>query len=350
MTTLDTLRVALPSKGMEDDTVGFLAACGLPVRRSNPRQYRASIGTLPNVEVTFQRAGDIYAKVYEGSVDLGVTGYDVVAEYQREDDRVFVVIRELGYSQCELVLGVPETWVDVLNVHDLAEIAADWHAQARELRVATKYPNLTRQFFYDHGINYFTLVASEGALEAAPALGYAELIADITSSGVTLRENRLKTVGGGRILSSEACLIANRLELAKSPAKLELTRRMLEAMEAYQRSREFVSVTANVQGDSFESVAQHVTAHTDAAGLQGPTIAKVFPKPPHDDQDWFAVTVIVARQRLQDAVDALRRAGASDMTAVELAYIFEHKAWSYEALVRALGGNSGRSSDTDGKA
>ncbi len=340
MAQTDILRIALPSKGMEDDTVAFLTACGFPIRRSNPRQYRATIGTLSNVEVTFQRAGDIYAKVHEGSVDLGITGYDVVAEYQQEDERVAVVIRELGYGQCALVLGVPETWVDVLSVYDLAEIAADWHAQARELRIATKYPNLTRQFLYDHGINYFTMVASEGALEAAPALGYAELIADIVGSGVTLRENRLKTVNGGSILPSEACLIANRDELARSPAKLELTRRMLEAMEAYQRSRGFVSVTANVQGDSFESVARHVTAHTDVAGLQGPTIAKVFPKPPHDDQDWFAVTVIVARPRLQEAVDALRRAGASDMTAVELAYVFEHKAWSYEALARSLGNSA----------
>lgn len=333
----ETLRIAVPSKGMEDETVSFLAACGLPVKRSNPRQYRASIGTLPDVEVTFQRAGDIYAKVHEGSVDVGITGYDVVAEDQREDDRVLVVIRELGYGHCALVLAVPESWVDVLSVHDLSEIAADWHSQARELRVATKYPNLTRQFFYDHGINYFSLVGSEGALEAAPSLGYAEIIADLMSSGVTLRENRLKTVGGGTILSSEACLIANRAELGKSTAKLELTRRMLESIEAYQRARGYVSVTANVHGDDVESVARQITAHADIAGLRGPTIARVYAKPPHDDEDWYAVTVIVARKRLQEAVDSFRRAGAADMTAVELAYVFEHKAWSYEALVRAVG-------------
>jgi ATP phosphoribosyltransferase len=347
MAEVEVLRLALPSKGMEDDTVRFLAECGLPIRRTNPRQYRASIKTLPNVEVTFQRAGDIYAKVHEGSVDLGITGYDIVAECQREDERVALVMRELGYGQCALVLGVPENWVDVVSVHDLAEIAADWHAEARELRVATKYPNLTRQFFYDHGVNYFSMVASEGALEAAPALGYAELIADLMSSGVTLRENRLKTVSGGTILSSEACLIANRPALASSPAKLEITRRMLEAMEAYIRSRGFVSVTANVQGESFEAVARHVTMHTEVAGLQGPTIARVFPKPPHDDEDWFAVTVIVSRNRLQEAVDALRRAGASDMTAVELAYVFEHKAWSFEGLSRTL---EGRRAEPSGAA
>lgn len=332
----EALRIAIPSKGMEDETVGFLGACGLAVNRSNPRQYRASISTLPNVEVTFQRAGDIYRKVHEGSVDLGITGYDVVAEYQRDDDRVLVLLRELGYGNCALVLAAPETWIDVLSVHDLSEIAADYHARARELRVATKYPNLTRQFLYDHGVNYFSLIPSEGALEAAPSLGYAELIADLMSSGVTLRENRLKAVAGGTILSSEACLIANCMELRTSPEKLERTRRMLEAMEAFLRARSFVSVTANVKGGTVDSVARQVTAHTEVAGLRGPTIARVYAKPPHDDEDWYAVTVIVARKRLQEAVDALRRAGASDMTAVELAYVFEHKAWSYEALLRAV--------------
>src|SRR6266567_9600300 len=116
--------------------------------------------------------------------------------------------------RCSLVLAVPESWIDVTSVHDLSEIAATKHASGRELRVATKYPNLTRQFLYDHGVNYFSLNESSGALEAAPTLGYADLIADITSSGVTLRENRLKTVAGGTILESEACLIANRPGLA----------------------------------------------------------------------------------------------------------------------------------------
>ncbi|HEY3118357.1 MAG TPA: ATP phosphoribosyltransferase, partial [Chloroflexota bacterium] len=316
----DVLRLALPSKGMEDDTVAFLANCGLRIDRSNPRQYRATIPSLDGVEVTFQRAGDIYDKVHEGSVDLGITGYDIVAEDEREDDRVLVLLRELGYGRCALALAVPESWIDVANVHDLAEVAAERHAEALQFRVATKYANLTRQFLYDHGVSYFSIVPSEGALEAAPALGYAELIADLTSSGVTLRENRLKAVGGGTILPSEACLIANRVEIGKSPAKLEKTRRMLEAMEAYLRARSFMSLTANVHGDSVESVARQVTAHSEVSGMRGPTIARVYPKPPHDDEDWFAVTVIVARDRLQEAVDALRHAGATDMTAQQLAY------------------------------
>lgn len=335
------LRMAVPSKGMEDDTLAFLHACGLPVDRSNPRQYRARISSPSDVEVTFQRAADIFAHVDEGSVDLGITGYDVVAEYHRDEDRVVVLLPELGYGRCSLVLGVPETWIDVSSVHDLSEISASLHLKGRELKIATKYRNLTRQFLYDHGVNYFALSESSGALEAAPALGYADLIADITSSGVTLRENRLKTIWGGTILSSEACLIGNRELLARSPRKLEKTRWILEAMEAYLRARPFLSVTANVQGAAGEQVAREVIRHGDVAGLRGPTIARVYPKSPEDDSDWFAVTIVVARDRLQEAVDALRRAGAADITALQLSYVFESKAWSYEALLRALDGSRG---------
>lgn len=329
------LRMAVPSKGMEEETLSFLSSCGLTVDRSNPRQYRARIRSLPNVDVTFQRAGDIFAKVDEGSVDLGITGYDVVAEFRREDDPVQVLLPELGYGRCSLVLATPESWIDVTSVHDLSEIAVTTRAAGRELRVASKYPNLTRQFLYDHGINYFSLVESSGALEAAPTLGYADLIADITSSGVTLRENRLKTVAGGTILESEACLIGNRSTLSASPAKLECTRLILEAMESSLRARPFLSVTANVQGGTPEAVARRVIAQ-GGLGLQGPTIARVHPKTMDDDSDWYAVTVIVPRDRLQDAVDALRRAGAADITAIQVAYVFENKAWSYEALVHAI--------------
>jgi ATP phosphoribosyltransferase len=321
---------------MEDDTLEFLRACGLRVDRSNPRQYQARIRSLPDVEVTFQRAGDIFAQVDEGTVDLGITGYDVVAEYRREDDHIVVLLSGLGYGQCALTLGVPESWVDVSSIYDLSEISASLHSRGRDLKVATKYRNLTRQFLYDHAVNYFSLLESSGALEAAPTLGYADLIADITSSGVTLRENRLKTIVGGTILPSEACLIGNREQLGRSREKLERTRLVLEAMEAYLRARPFLSVTANVQGGTAEMVARHVIGHGEVAGLQGPTIARVYPKSAETGVEWYAVTIIVARDRLQEAVDALRRAGAADITAVQLSYVFESRSWSQEALLRAL--------------
>ena len=347
-TPAEALRLTLPSKGMEEATLDFLKSCGLSVNRTNPRQYRATIPSLRGTQVLFQRANDIFAKVDEGSVDLGITGYDIVREHQYEDDNVVVLMPALGYGHCALVVAVPEGWIDTSSMVDLAQISADLRASGRELRVATKYPNLTRQFLYDHGINYFRLVESSGALEAAPQLGYADLIVDLTSSGVTLRENRLKTIVGGSILSSQACLIGNRRALQASPNKLETTRSILELIEAHLRSRDFYSITANIRAESPEQVARRVTAHSEVAGLRGPTIARVYPKM-GGEENWFAVTVVVDSRLLISAVDALRKAGASDLTVLNVRYVFESRSWSFEALRRRLAGEADLEADEAGQ-
>jgi ATP phosphoribosyltransferase len=335
---VSTLRIALPSKGWEDDTSRFLAQCGLRVDRSNPRQYRARMRGLPSgpAEVVFQRASDIFDEVNAGSVDLGITGYDIVAEHRSEDDQVVVVYGELGFRRCALVLAVPEGWVDVTSVSDLAEVAVELRAAGRELRVATKYANLTRQFLFDRGITYVSLVEVSGAIEAAPALGTADIICDITSSGVTLRENRLKPITGGVVVESQACLIGNRRELQADAERLEATRGLLELMEAYLRSRQQVSITANIPGEDAEEVARRVLASGGVAGLRGPTIARVFPKD-GTEGSWFALTVVVGEDVLLPTVEALRRAGASEVSATQVRYVFEHRSWTFEALKRQLG-------------
>ncbi len=342
------LRLALPSKGMEEDTLQFLRRCGLRVDRTNPRQYRASMSGLPGgpVEIVFQRATDIFDEVDQGTVDLGITGYDIVAEHRSEEDNVLVVHGELGYQKCALVLAVPEGWVDVASVSDLAEVTAELRSAGRELRVATKYTNLTRQFFYDRGITYFSLVEVSGALEAAPSLDTADIISDLTSSGVTLRENRLKTIAGGTIQASQACLIGNRRALQTSPAKLEATRGLLELIEATLRSHSHVSLTANIRGQSEESVARLVNASGDIAGLRGPTVARVYPKGGASvDAMWFAVTVVVEEPLLLRAVEELRRAGASEVTATQVRYVFQHRSWTFEALKHQLEGAETREQD-----
>src|SRR4029077_14243970 len=156
---MSPLRLALRSKGWEDEVLRFLGQCGLRIDRSNPRQYRARMRGLPSgpAEVVFQRATDIFDEVNAGSVDLGITGYDIVAEHRSEEDDVVVVYGELGFRRCSLVVAVPEGWVDVTSVSDLAEVAVELRSAGRELRVATKYTNLTRQFLFDRGITYFTL-------------------------------------------------------------------------------------------------------------------------------------------------------------------------------------------------
>jgi ATP phosphoribosyltransferase len=336
---MSALRLALASKGWEDDTLRFLSQCGLRVDRSNPRQYRARMRGLPTgpAEVVFQRATDIFDEVNGGTVDLGITGYDIVAEHRSEEDDILVVHGELGFRRCALVVAVPEGWVDVTSVSDLAEVAVELRSAGRELRVATKYPNLTRQFLYGRGMTYFELVEVSGAIEAAPALETADIICDLTSSGVTLRENRLKTIAGANVLESQACLIGNRRTLLADPERLEATHSLLELMEAFLRSRQQVSITANIQGDSDEAVARRVLANGGVAGLRGPTVARVFPKDSTED-DWFAVTVVVGEDVLLPTVDSLRRAGASEITATQVRYVFEHRSWTFESLKRQLQG------------
>jgi ATP phosphoribosyltransferase len=336
---VSALRVGLPSKGWEEDTLRFLSQCGLRVERSNPRQYRARMRGLPTgaAEVVFQRATDIFEEVNGGSVDLGITGYDIVAEHRSEEDEIVVVHGELGFRRCSLVVAVPEGWVDVTSVADLAEVAAELRSSGREMRVATKYPNLARQFLYDRGMTHFELVEVSGAIEAAPALETADIICDITSSGVTLRENRLKSIAGGTVLQSQACLIGNRRGLVSDPDRLEATRGLLELIDAYLRARQQVSITANIRGESAEAVARLVLAGDVVGGLRGPTIARVFPKDASDG-DWFALTVVVHEEVLLPAVESLRRAGASDITAIQVRYVFQAKSWTYEALKHQLHG------------
>jgi ATP phosphoribosyltransferase len=336
---VSALRLALPSKGWEGDTLHFLSLCGLRIDRSNPRQYRARMRGLPSgpAEVVFQRATDIFDEVNAGTVDLGITGYDIVAEHRSEEDQVVVVYGELGFRRCALVVAVPEGWIDVTSVSDLAEVAVELRSAGRELRVATKYANLTRQFLYDRGITYFSLVEVSGAIEAAPALETADVICDITSSGVTLRENRLKPINGGVVVESQACLIGNRRELQADSERMEATRGLLELMEAYLRSRQQVSITANMPGETAEEVARRVLASGGVVGLRGPTIARVFPQEPVEG-DWFALTVVVGEDVLLPTVEALRRAGASEVSATQVRYVFEHRSWTFEALKRQLQG------------
>jgi ATP phosphoribosyltransferase len=334
---MDDLRLALPSKGeLEEDTIRLMAACGLRVDRTNPRQYTARVPAAPDVKVLFQRAADILAKVEEGSADLGITGLDIVRENAPEDGDV-VVIMELGYGRCELVLAVPESWIDVTSLSDLADVAAGFKARGRELRVVTKFPNLTRQFLYRAGITYFSIVEAHGALEVAPSMGYADIIADLTSSGTTLRDNRLKRLAGGSILSSQACLIGNRRLLAASEAKLQTTKSMIELIEAHQRAGDYLKVTANIQGQSAEAVARLVMRIPELAGLQGPSVGQVFAKD-RAMEGWWSVTVVVRKDLLLRAVEHLRRSGASDVTVSPLSYVFEAKSWHYQSLLEKIRG------------
>ena len=325
-----SLRLLLPSDGdLHQPTLDFMRDCGLTVRRPNARRYTASIPAIPGVEVLFQRTADITGKVEEGSAELGITGLDRLLEYREDDRRAAVLVENLGFGRCDLVLAVPDSWLDVTSLADLADLALEFRQCGKQLRIATKYPRLLSTFLYDRGINYFTLSAASGTLEAAPVAGYADLIADLSATGTTLKENRLTTLEDGTVLSSQACLLANSELLARHPAARDLARGLTEMIEAHMRAEPYYRLSANVQGDSAEAVSAMVLARPALAGLRGPTVARVYNV---EEQSWFSVSLLVKKDHLLAAVDHLRDCGAVDVAASQLSYLFDSHSHAYEEL------------------
>ena len=325
------LRLALPSDGeMAEPTLQFLRSCGLAVERPSVRRYTGVIPSLPDVVVLFQRSGDITAKVDEGSADAGIVGLDRYFEYRVEGGDSLLLIDDLSYGRCELVVAVPDAWMDVTSLADLIDLSVELREKGRDLRVATKYPRLVQRYFYEKGLNYFTLVKTSGAMEVAPAMGYADIIADISASGTTLRENRLKSIDDGTVFRSQACVVANR-RLQRDAEKLATTKHLLEMVEARMRASGYYSIEANIQGPSAEAVARQVCAAPELAGIQGPTIAPVYSK--EGEEGWYSVTVVVQQDRLVDTVEHLRRVGANSLAVVPASYVFGQECGAYRRLV-----------------
>ena len=327
----DTLHLVLPSDGeLYQSTLDFLKDCGLGIRRPSARRYTAYVPALPGIDVLFQRTADITRKVEEGSAEVGITGLDRLLEYRSDEEAVVPIIEDLGYGRCEFVLAVPDAWLDVTSVDDLADLALEFHEKGAQLRIASKYPRLLRQYLFDRGINYFTVVAASGALEAAPTAGYADVIADITATGTTLRENRLKTLEGGTVLSSQTCVIGNPAKLALSPTRTRLARHLIELMEAHLQAEPYYRLTANVTGGSPEEVSATILVRPQVSGLRGPTVARVYNV---QEEDWYSVSLLVRKDQLMEAVDHLRECGGVDIAASQVSYLFRGQSDAYRNLL-----------------
>lgn len=206
------LVLAVPSKGRLQDNAGtFFSRAGLHFSKlRGAREYRGTIAGLDGVEVAFLSASEIVANLAQGSVHLGVTGEDLVREQITDSGSVIEMLTPLGFGQANVVVAVPQAWIDVRTMADLDDVAEMMRAKTgKKLRVATKYINLTRDFFAGHGLADYRIVESLGATEGAPAAGTAEIIVDITTTGSTLSANALKVLDDGMILSSEANLVAS---------------------------------------------------------------------------------------------------------------------------------------------
>ncbi|WP_028034019.1 ATP phosphoribosyltransferase [Chelativorans sp. J32] len=229
-----TVTLALPSKGrLKDQSIERLLKAGYPIRLpENDRRYRAAVEGHEQLEVTFLSASEIARELDRGSIDLGVTGEDLVRETIPEWESRVGISARLGFGHADVVVAVPEVWFDVSTMADLDDVAADFrHRHGRRLRIATKYWRLTQQFFSQkHGIQVYRIVESLGATEGAPAAGSADVIVDITSTGSTLKANHLKVLDDGVILRSQACLVT-----AKKQRPAEDTKLIAELADAVGR-------------------------------------------------------------------------------------------------------------------
>lgn len=206
--------LALPSKGrLKEKSLEILGAAGFKViLPDDDRNYRARVEGVDDLDILFLSASEIARELGYGSVDLGVTGEDLIREtLAHADERVSIEV-PLGFGHADVVVALPEVWRDVTTMADLDDVAADFRQRhGRRLRIATKYWRLTQQFFSQkHGIQVYRIVESLGATEGAPAAGSADMIVDITSTGSTLRANKLKVLEDGVILRSQACLVVAR--------------------------------------------------------------------------------------------------------------------------------------------
>lgn len=326
--------LALPSKGeLAEPTDSFLREAGLKIVRPNPRQYTGSIASMRGVNVLYQRVKDVVYKVADGTAQLGIAGLDIVREYASGD--VVVIHANLNYGHCNLTVAVPEAWVDVHSINDIVEIAQDLRtSERRNLRIATTFPALTRQFFHQHHIHHFLIVKAEGAIEAAPTIGYADIIVDLTQSGTTLRENHLKPLADGVILESQACLIGNKSALQEQPALRSVVRELVDYMDATLSGREYCQLTVDIRGSDSTTIARLVSANEATSGLLGPTIAPIYTL---TDETWYTVQLTVKGKNLLPAVDYLRSIGGAHVVISPVKFLFRDSSRTYQNLLAQLG-------------
>jgi ATP phosphoribosyltransferase len=313
------LIIALPSKGrLKEQTEAWLADCGFEISGDTAgRGYTASIGGLPGAQVQFLSAAAIANALEAGDVHLGVTGEDLLRECgEAVEDRV-MSLRPLGFGRADVVVAVPQSWLDVETMTDIEEVAQAFLARTGgRLRVATKYAVLTRSFFARAGIADYRIVASEGATEGAPASGAAELIVDITTTGATLAANHLKVLQDGVVLKSQAQLAAA-LPARWSAHQLAIVRRLLGVVEARARARRLATLVWPAEQD---------------AAAQGPT--KPFLKRGASRR---ANGLLIESQDLVDASQALAAAGVGPVTAARPDFVFEPECPAVDRLQAALG-------------
>ncbi|MDJ0930186.1 ATP phosphoribosyltransferase [Breoghania sp.] len=319
----DNLIIAIPSKGrLQENTHAFFARAGLAIQRpGGDRNYRGRIKGLDDVEIAFLSASEIAREIAAGSVHFGVTGFDLVHETIDRPDELTHLVASLGFGPADVVVAVPKAWIDVVTMADLSDVASDFRGRhGRRLRIATKYVNLTRGFFAAHGIVDYRIVESAGATEGAPAVGAAEFIVDITTTGSTLTANNLKILDDGVILKSTAHLIAS-MTATWSGEALSAARAILDRIAAEEKARSVKEIRALV--DDPKEVAQVAGESYGTTAPLGTTAGQ--PLVLHCPQSEVAACATY-----------LRDAGATSVSISTLDYVFETTNPLYDPLAARI--------------
>jgi ATP phosphoribosyltransferase len=322
---MSALVIAVPAKGrLQENAEAFFARAGLKlVQPRGVREYRGSIEGYDGIEVAYLSAAEITQQLGQGAVHFGITGEDLVREMIPDADTKVVLIEGLGFGHANVVVAVPQAWIDVRNMADLDDVATAFrHKRDRRMRVATKYINLTRDFFAGHGVADYRIVESSGATEGAPAAGTAELIVDITSTGATLAANGLKVIEDGTILRSQANLVAARS--ATWSAGVRATARIvLDRIAAHLHARAFREVRTRFTGCDDKLLAAARQRFGVATPFGGPTSSGML-------------TLHCPPREVHALASFLREHGARAVVIADIDYVFTAENALYARLEAAL--------------
>ena len=218
----NSINIGIPSKGrLKKDVLKIFYKKKLKlISERGERDLIGSIKNKSNIKILYLHARDILERLGDGSLDIGFSGFDLFKESAVNTQNKINTVSKLNFGNADLVVAIPDPWIDVQTIADLEEIAFEFRDKKKKrLRVATKYPNLTRDFLFSKGVTQFKLVDSLGATEAYPFTGSAEIITDITSTGETLKANNLRVLKDGKILKSQACIFASKKNNKKKGLK-----------------------------------------------------------------------------------------------------------------------------------
>ena len=209
----NTIKIGIPSKGrLRSGVLNIFKKKKLKIRSERgERDLFGLIRGKKNIIINYLHAREIIERLADGSLDIGFSGYDLLMESEINVQRKVIVKKRYDFGKATLVVAIPDDWIDVQTMPDLEEIAFEFKDKKRNrLRIATKYPKLTTEFMFSRGVTQFKLVKSLGATEIYPFTGSSEIITDITSTGATLKANKLRILKDGIILNSQACLMTSK--------------------------------------------------------------------------------------------------------------------------------------------